>query len=333
MILQTEKRQQRFSLLPLVTQYGVYVVLVALVCLFSMANSRFFTVDNLLLILQQAAPLGIAVVGMVFVLLVVGLDISVGRSMFLIATLVGYMVTSFGVIPESLFADARGPILVIVLVLVLGGIVGCLNGLLVTRFHILPFIVTLATGSILRGIGLKISGSASVDVSFLGGLSNGRLGSIPNVVILFALVLLVFDHVLRRTAYGRHLMAIGNSSRNAERAGIKVNRDIVVAYIICGALGALGGILSAGQIGSVPASFGEGNEFIVISAAVLGGTSLFGGKGNILPGAIIGIILITTIMNGLAMINASPFIYTIVRGCIIFIAIAIDSIGHKGELR
>ena len=85
--------------------------------------------------------------------------------------------------------------------------------------------------------------------------------------------------------------------------------------------------------GSVASGFGEGNEFIVISAAVLGGTSLFGGKGNILPGAVIGIILITTIMNGLAMMNASPFIYTIVRGVIIFVAIALDSIGHKGELR
>jgi len=128
-------------------------------------------------------------------------------------------------------------------------------------------------------------------------------------------------------------MAIGDSVRNAERAGIKVKRSVVIAYVVCGGLGAIGGILSAGQIGSVAAGFGEGNEFIVISAAVLGGTSLFGGKGSILPGAVIGIILITTIMNGLAMMNASPFIYTIVRGLIIFFAIALDSIGHRGELR
>ena len=98
-------------------------------------------------------------------------------------------------------------------------------------------------------------------------------------------------------------------------------------------LGTLAGILSAGQIGSVSAGFGDGNEFIVISAAVLGGTSLFGGKGSILPGAVIGILLVTTIMNGLAMMNASPFIYTIVRGLVIFLAIAIDSRNYKGELR
>jgi len=222
---------------------------------------------------------------------------------------------------------------VLAAVLVLGGIVGWINGALVTRFRILPFIVTLATGSILRGVGLKISGSASVPVPFLGGLSNGRCGPVPNVVLLFAAVLVLFDYVLRHTAYGRHLMAIGHSERNAERAGLKVRRNIIGAYVLCGALGALGGILSAGQIGSVAAGFGEGNEFIVISAAVLGGTSLFGGKGNILPGAVTGILLITTIMNGLAMVNASPFVYTIVRGGIIFLAIALDSVGYKGELR
>jgi len=326
-------KNSRTHLLSLLTRYGIYAVLVVLVLVFSSANERFFTPDNLLLILQQAAPLGIAVVGTVFVLLVVGIDISVGRSMFFISTLVGFLVTRVGVVPEAWFADARGAILLFLFVLLMGGLVGALNGLLVTRFHILPFIVTLATGSILRGVGLMVSGSASVNVSFLGELSNGRVGPVPNVVLLFIVVLLVFDHVLRRTAYGRHLLAIGDSERNAARAGIPVQRNIIMAYVICGALGALGGILSAGQIGSVAAGFGEGNEFIVISAAVLGGNSLFGGKGSILPGAVIGIILITTIMNGLAMMNASPFIYTIVRGVIIFVAIALDSIGHKGELR
>jgi len=327
------KKAQWGECLSKVTRYGVYVVLVFLVVVFSLASERFFTIENGLLILQQASPMGIAVVGMVFVLLVVGIDISVGRSMFFIATLVGFLITKWGIIPEAYFSDMRGPCLTLGLVLILGSAVGFINGFLVTRLRILPFIATLATGSILRGFGLHLSGSASINVSPLGELSNGRGGPIPNVLIIFVLVLIVFDFVLRHTTYGRHLMAIGNSPRNAERAGIRANRNIIIAYIICGGLGALGGILSAGQIGSVAASFGEGNEFIVISAAVLGGTSLFGGKGNIIPGAIIGIILITTIMNGLAMMNASPFVYTIVRGVIIFFAIALDSMQRRGELR
>lgn len=321
------------KLLHHLTRYGIYAVFVLLVIFFSAANERFFTAENLLLILQQASPLGISVVGMVFVLLVAGIDISVGRSMFLIATLIGFLITTTQTIPPEWFHDFRGITLVLAIVLFMGAAIGFINGLLTSKFKILPFIVTLATGSILRGFGLQISDSSSIDVAILGQLSNGRTLLIPNVFICFVAVIVVFDYILRHTEFGRHLMAIGNSPKNAARAGIKVQRNIIIAYMICGALGAFGGILSAGQIGSVPANFGEGNEFIVISAAVLGGASLFGGKGNIFPGAIIGIILITTIMNGLAMINASPFIYTIAKGIIIFVAVALDSINYKGELR
>ena len=180
----SENRQRGVKYLSLLTRYGIYVVFVILVVAFSLANDRFFTVQNLLLILQQASPLGIAVVGMVFVLMVVGIDISVGRSMFFISTVVGYLVTTSQIIPEAFFADARGPLLVLGLVLALGCAVGYVNGVLVTRFCILPFIVTLATGSILRGLGLKISGSASINVSVLGGLSNGRIGPIPNLSLI-----------------------------------------------------------------------------------------------------------------------------------------------------
>lgn len=322
------------ALLLLLTKHGVYAALLTLVILFSLANRQFCTSDNLLLILQQASPMGIAVVGMVFVLLVAGIDISVGRSMFLISTVIGFLGTIGNDVLGAWLNHSWGLALILGLVVVMGGMIGLLNGVLVARWHMLPFIVTLATGSIMRGVGLKLSGSASLNVPpKLVTLANGRVGFIPIVVVVFVVVVVIFDYVLRHTQYGRHLMAIGASAKNANRAGIKVNRNLVIAYVVCGVLGAVGGILSAGQIGSVAAGFGEGNEFIVISAAVLGGTSLFGGKGSIFPGAVIGIILITTIMNGLAMMNASPFIYTIAKGLVIFFAIALDSIRHRGELR
>lgn len=322
------------ALLLLLTKHGVYAALLILVIFFSLANRQFCTFDNLLLILQQASPLGIAVVGMVFVLLVAGIDISVGRSMFLISTLIGFLGTIGNEVLGAWLNHSWGLGLILSLVVIMGGLIGLLNGVLVTRWHMLPFIVTLATGSIMRGVGLKLSGSASLNMPpALVELANGRVGSIPIVVVLFIAIVVIFDYVLRHTQYGRHLMAIGASAKNANRAGIRVDRNVTIAYIVCGVLAAIGGILSAGQIGSVAAGFGEGNEFIVISAAVLGGTSLFGGKGSIFPGAVIGIILITTIMNGLAMMNASPFVYTIAKGFVIFSAIAIDSIRHRGELR
>ena len=128
-------------------------------------------------------------------------------------------------------------------------------------------------------------------------------------------------------------MAIGNSKEAAAKAGIKVEKTIILTYVLCGALAAFSGILSAGQIGGVALSFGEGNEFVAISAAVIGGVSLFGGKGKIIPGTIVGIVLITTIMNGLAMMNASPYVYTIVRGLVIFAAVMLDSFNFKGHVK
>ena len=321
------------QLISLFAKYGIFIVSIMLAVFFSVSNERFFTIDNLFLILKQASPLGISVIGMVFVLIVVGIDISIGRSMFFISTVIGYLVTIKGVIPSHLFNGPIGSLIVFFIAICLGMTIGILNGLLVTSFKMQPFIVTLATGSILRGIGLQISGSASINVSILGSVTNSFLGPLPFALIIFMVIALIFDFILRRTSYGRQLMAIGNSETNARKAGINVNGSIIIAYAICGVLGAVGGILSAGQIGAVPAGFGEGNEFIVISAAVLGGTSLFGGKGNIFPGAIIGILLITMIMNGLSMINASPYIYTIVRGVIIFIAVMIESVRFTGEKR
>ena len=148
--------------------------------------------------------------------------------MFLIATLIGFLITTTQTIPPEWFHDFRGITLVLAIVLFMGAAIGFINGLLTSKFKILPFIVTLATGSILRGFGLQISDSSSIDVAILGQLSNGRTLLIPNVFICFVAVIVVFDYILRHTEFGRHLMAIGNSPKNAERAGIKVQRVILL---------------------------------------------------------------------------------------------------------
>ena len=201
------------------------------------------------------------------------------------------------------------------------------------RLGIVPFIATLATGSVIRGLGLIISNSRTPSTSIISGFVNGRVGGVPVTLLFFVAVALAFDHLLRRTPFGKHLLAIGNSPEMARKTSIPVARHVLVSYVLCGALAGLSGALLAGQIGGVSVTFGEGNEFIVIAAVVLGGTSLFGGKGTVIPGALVGILLVTTIMNGLAMVNASPYVYTIVRGAIIFVAVMVDSFNYRGELR
>ncbi len=312
-------------------RYGVFIIFGALILFFGLRSRSFLTLSNALLILQQAAPLGIAAIGVTFVLVVAGIDISIGQGMFLVAVLVG---TSMEIMKG---AGILGPlysfVAIYVLAVLLGALIGSVNGLFVARFNMIPFLVTLATMGVLRGIALIVEKSRPLYVSELGPVSNGKVCGIPYIVIIFLVLVLVFDHVLRRTPYGRHLMAIGNDLLSAERVGINVTRNVFIAYLICGLMTGIGAVLEAGQIQSIAMNFASGHEFVIISAAVLGGTSLFGGKGSIFPGAIIGICLVTTVFNGMTMMNASPYAYTIVRGAIIFLAVMADSVNYKGDLR
>ena len=330
----TESMVRKFNsakILDYALKYGVYTIFALMVIIFSFSNERFLTVNNFIMLLQQAAPRGIAVIGITFVLIVAGIDISIGRNMYLCAILVALAMEKMAA--AAMFDSPVGYILLYVIAIAVGAAVGVLNGVMVAKFNIVPFITTLAVGSIIRGIGLILSNSRVIFVDKLSLLSNGNVMGIPYVLIIFVILLVIFDYIIRKTPYGRQLMAIGNDAAAAKKAGINVERNILTAYVICGALAGLGGVLSAGQVGNVAVYFAEGNEFEVISAAVLGGTSLFGGKGSVFPGAVIGIMLIYTIMNGMAMMNASPYAYTIFRGAIIFVAVMVDSVRYKGELR
>ena len=316
-----------------VSKYGVYIILLAMVIFLSIMSPRFLTVSNIMNILQQAAPLGIAVIGMVFVLSIGGTDISVGQVMFLTAVVAANILESYrgrglANTPQALLAVWGGGLAV-------GLIFGALNGLLCARFGMVPFIATLATQSIARGIGLSISRGSVYRMNELSVISQSTLGSIkfPVVTIIQLVLLLIFSFVFYSTPLGRHTEAVGNDSLAAKHIGIKVVRVKFFAFVLCGLTASIGAMLLAGQIANVYSNFANGNEFLVISGAVLGGTSLSGGRGNLIPGALVGIVLIQTIMNGLLLMDASPYAYTIIRGLIIFVAVILDSVAYKGELR
>ncbi len=314
-----------------VLRYGSFIIFGALILFFGLSSKSFFSSSNALLILQQAAPLGIVAIGMTFVLVVAGIDISIGQGMFLVAVLVG---TAIEIMKGAGALGSFGSFLIVYVAAVfIGALIGSLNGLFIARFSVTPFLVTLATMGIMRGLALMVEKSRPLYVSELGLVSNGELYGIPYVVVIFLALVLLGDHVLRRTPYGRELMAIGNDPLSAQRVGINVTRNVFVAYLICGTMTGIGSVLEAGQIQSIAMNFASGHEFVVISAVVLGGTSLFGGKGSVFPGAIIGICLVTTVFNGMTMMNASPYAYTIVRGAIIFLAVMADSVNYKGDLR
>jgi ribose/xylose/arabinose/galactoside ABC-type transport system permease subunit len=315
------------------SKYGVYFILLVMVVFLSVVSDKFLTFSNIMNILRQAAPLGIAVIGMIFVLSIAGTDISAGQVMFLTAVVSAVVLEYFR--KQGTAGEPFSIIIVWTAGLMVGISFGILNGILCAKFNIVPFIATLATMSIARGVGLMISRAKVYRMNELSVFSQSTVGgtSFPVILVLQLSLLLFFSFIYYKTPFGRHIDAVGNDLNAAKNAGIKVVRVRFFAFLICGFTASIAAMLLAGQIANVTTSFANGNEFLVISGAVLGGTSLFGGKGNMIPGALVGIVLVQTILNGLLLMNASPYAYTIIRGLIIFVAVVLDSINYKGELR
>ena len=314
----------RINYLEYFYRYGLYFVFLLLVVTFSAITPKFYGISNIINILQQSAAAGIAVVGMSFVILTAGIDLSIGSTMCIAAITTAYLSgAGWGLIPCILVS------------LLCGGLIGAFNGFLISRWKVVPFIVTLAVQITIRGIISAITGQSLI--YFTGPtqemLTQTMIVSIPIITWIFIVIIAAGHYVLIRTAFGRQLYAIGNNASAAEKVGLNVRRNLFLVYLIAGAMAGLSGLISSVQVASVTPEFGKGSEFLVISAAVLGGVSLFGGKGNIFPGALIGVLIITCIENGLVLVGADPYSYTIVRGLVIFLAVMVDCIRNKGELR
>jgi ribose/xylose/arabinose/galactoside ABC-type transport system permease subunit len=215
-----------------------------------------------------------------------------------------------------------------------GCVIGIINGIFVARFRIVPFIVTLATMSIARGLGLILSDQKIIVLdNSVFAVSNTRILGVPLVAYIFIGAAVLGHIILVYTQFGRQLFACGNNYPGAVKIGIHGPRTIFLSYLICGICAGLAGMVNACNLSAINLNFSVGDEFVVISSAVVGGASLFGGKGRILPGAFLGIIMIQVILNGLTLAEASPFLYQTVRGIIIFIAVMVDSVKFSGELR
>lgn len=302
---------------------GIYIIFLIVFMYFTFSSRHFLSQRNMVNILQQSVPIGIATVGIVFVLLTAGVDISIGAVMYCCAVLAGLMLNAGHNIFLSLAAAVA-----------IGAALGCINGFVVTKWKIVPFITTLAMMGVARGIGLLASETRTIFLkSAAKKIASFKIMNFPAVILVMVAIMLIGHYVLTQTVFGRQLFAVGNDPRAASKIGIKTDWIIFTVYVISGALAGLAGLISASQVGSIPVTFAAGNEFLAISAAVLGGVSFFGGKGKIFPGAVMGVLLVYVILNGLTMVNASPYAYTIVRSLIIFIAVLVDSVNNKGDIR
>jgi ribose transport system permease protein len=282
---------------------------------FGIMSPRFLGVANLSNIAVQAAPVGIVAIGMTFVLITAGVDLSVGAIMFLGAAVAGKI------------ALAGHPMWVALIVMLgIGLVFGGVNAFFVTRLRVAAFIVTLALLFVGRGFALWITQTRAMNLpeSFLD-IGATRVAGIPIPLVVFALLAVIAHVALTRTPFGRQVHAVGQHPENARKAGVPVGRILVAVYVISGLCAAAGGVLTLGQLGSVSPKFGDGYEFKAIAATVLGGTSLFGGRGAVLPGTVLGAVLIQSMDNGLVILNADPYLYPLITSAVIFIAVMIDS--------
>lgn len=302
---------------------GISLALLAEVVLFAFLSPYFLTADNLLNVSLQISVTAIIAAGMTFVILTAGIDLSVGA----IVALTGVIATSL------LKLDL--PLVFSFPLAVLGGIaVGILSGLLagffIVRFNITPFIVTLALMTIWRGAAfLYTSGRPIWDLpDAFGMLATGRILGIPLPTLLMLVVFLTAHVVLSRTKFGRYVYAVGGNREAARLAGIDTNRILVSVYVISGVLSALSGILLAARINSGQPNAGVMYELDVIAAVVVGGTSLFGGRGSVV-GTFIGSLLIGVLRNGLNLLNVESYVQQIVVGVVILLAVMIDQMKKK----
>lgn len=292
------------------------VILFALVLgIFGTLSPKFLTAANMENLLVQASSTAVVAIGMTFVLLTAGVDLSVGAIMFIGAALAGKLLLAGFNLPIALLAIVAS-----------GVVFGLLNAVLITRLRIVAFIATLATLYVIRGLGLWITQTRAMNLpeTFLQ-IGTGRVAGVPVPLLVFATAVALAHLTLSRTAYGRQLYAVGGNLEAAKKAGLRTDFLVASAYVICGFCAAAGCVLSLAQLGAVSPTFGTNREFTAIAAAVLGGTSLFGGRGAVFPGTVLGALLIQSVENGLVIVNADPYLYPLAASAIIFAAVCIDS--------
>ena len=298
----------------LLLKYKTFIGLIVLCIVISIITPKFLTITNIINVLTQVSVNAIIAVGMCFVILTGGIDLSVGSTLAV-----------SGAIAASMFYKGANVFTAMVVALIIGALIGLFNGIIISKGRIQAFIVTLASMTIFRGVtyvyteGTPISGLSE---SFMI-IGNDKILGIPLPVIIMFLVLFIAWYLLSQTRYGRYVYALGGNEDSSRLSGINTDKIKTLVYVICGATAALSGIIVTSRIGSASPNAGVGFELDAIAAVVLGGTSLAGGEGSVI-GTILGAMIIGVLNNGLNIMNVSPFYQSIVKGFVILLAVMLD---------
>ncbi|MBM7698638.1 ribose ABC transporter permease [Kurthia huakuii] len=290
--------------------------LLLIVVIISIMSPNFLTTDNIFNVLRQVSISALIAFGMTFVILTGGIDLSVGSTLALT-----------GAVAASLLAGGTDPFIAMGVALMLGLILGAINGVIIAKGKVAPFIATLATMTIYRGLTLVYTDGKPI--SGLGDhlafqmFGKGYFFGIPVPVVTMLVTFFVLYFILRKTTFGRRVYAIGGNAEAARLSGINVDRTTIAVYALTGMLAAMAALILTSRLNSAQPTAGQSYELDAIAAVVLGGTSLTGGRGWIV-GTLIGALIIGVLNNGLNLIGVSSFFQQVVKGLVILFAVLID---------
>ncbi len=303
------------------SRFGVIIAWIILIIIFAINNPAFLRSSNIFTILRQASIVGVCSVGMTFVILTGGMDLSVG-SVIGVGCVGGAQMLSSGVpIPAA-----------VLVILLMGAAAGLFNALMINQLGIAPIIMTLGTMTAMRGIAYLLCGGFAVygipeSYKVIG---QGYVGPIPVPVIIMAVCFAFGWFILNRLNFGRKIYGIGGNVEASRLTGVNVKKTIFKVYALAGTLYALAGLMLMARVNSGQPSSGEGYEMDVITGVVLGGVSINGGEGSIL-GVVVGVLLMSTLTNGMVLMDISEFWQKFVKGVVLILAVSLDRIVQKSK--
>lgn len=299
-----------------IQDFGALIALIALIIVISIISPQFRTLDNFMSLVRQSSINGFIAFGMTCVILTGGIDLSVGSTLALSSAFCAFFIKSG--MPVGI---------AMLLALFIGTGCGLISGLLVTKGRLQPFIATLITMTVFRGVtmifmdGKPISGLG--DSSLLKFVGKGNIFGIPFPVILFIVVFLIFLFLLQKTVFGRRIYATGSNATSAKLSGVNINKTKLITYAISGGMAALSGLILLSRLASAQPTLGDGYELDAIASVALGGTSMNGGRGRIW-GTFVGVLIIAVLNNGLNILGVSSYYQSVVKGIVILIAVLSD---------
>jgi ribose/xylose/arabinose/galactoside ABC-type transport system permease subunit len=301
----------------IIRRQGMVVIFIVICIVAYLLTPDFLTLGNIRNVLRQVSIIGLLAAGETFVILIGGIDLSIGA----LVSLTGCIAAGF---------QGHGVFIGVLAGLLAGAAIGLVNGLAVAKGRIQPFVVTLGTMSIAQGLALLYTGGYPIfDLSdSFNHIGSGSIGLVPIPVAIFFLVYVIAYLVLRFSKFGRYTFALGGNENATRLSGINVDRQKILVYTVCGLLAGLGGVVLAGRLGIGMPTMGTGYELQAIAAVVIGGTSLAGGRGGIV-GTILGTLTLGVIYNVLNLMNVTAFYQYIVIGAIIVIAALINELGKR----